>query len=411
MPIRQDLPIPQDEEPKSIVLLQINLNKSEKAHLDIINEKVSQKYDIILIQEPYRTKFNAIRTPANFRPVYPTNRLKDDTQIRSVIWVNKRLNTNDWIILDIPDTNDITTIQLKGPYSRLTIFNVYNDCTHSRNEAALGNYIHRNANLLTRTKNHHMIWAGDFNRHHPRWDNDEDTHLFTRQALRDAEGLIGLLADYKMQMVLPKGVPTLQHMRTKRYSRPDNVFSTPGLQDSIVKCEVDPVSKPPSTDHFPVLTHIQLPQERVNTPTSFNFRETDWEEFREKLKPRLRHSPEKPVITNIEQLNTAVGDLTQALQNTIHKVVKRSKPRPDSKRWWNGELIKMRQTLYRLRTESYNYRAIAIHPSHRQLKIKSNKYGEAIIQAKRSHWTDYLEEMSSNEIWAANKYIREPIGD
>ena len=218
MPPRQNLPIAQEEEPKNFTILQINFNKSEKAHLDILNEKVSEKYDIMLIQEPYTTTFNTIRTPTNFRPVYPTNRTQDDAQIRSVIWVNRRLNTKDWIILDIPGMNDITTIQLKGPYGKLTIFNIYNNCTHSRNEGALGSYIRRQANLILRHENHHMLWAGDFNRHHPLWDDDEDIHLFTRQALRDAEGLIGLLADYEMQMVLPKGVPTLKHMVTKRYS-------------------------------------------------------------------------------------------------------------------------------------------------------------------------------------------------
>jgi hypothetical protein len=141
MPLHQEPINVQNEEPKSITLLQINLNKSEKAHLDIINEEVSQKYDVMLIQEPYTTTFNAIRTPANFRPVYPINRLQNDAQIRSVIWVNKRLNTNDWTILDVPESNDITAIQLKGPYRKLTIFNIYNDCTHSRNETVLGNYL------------------------------------------------------------------------------------------------------------------------------------------------------------------------------------------------------------------------------------------------------------------------------
>ena len=101
---------------KSIRILQINLNKSEKAHLEIINEKVSHKYDIMLIQEPYTTSFNAIRMPANFRPVYPENRTQDDAQIRSVIWVNKSLDSKDWTILNIPDTSDISAIQLKGPY-------------------------------------------------------------------------------------------------------------------------------------------------------------------------------------------------------------------------------------------------------------------------------------------------------
>jgi endonuclease/exonuclease/phosphatase family metal-dependent hydrolase len=396
------------ENPKEIAILQINLNKSEKAHLDIINENVSQKYDIILIQEPHTTSFNMIRTPTNFRPVYPRNR---DAQIRSAIWVSTRLDTKDWNILDIPGTNDITAIQLKGPYGKLTIFNIYNDCTHSRNEAILGNYIRRHANILTRTENHHMIWAGDFNRHHPLWDRDEDLHLFTRQATRDAEGLIKLLADHDMQMVLPKGVPTLQHMRSKRYSRPDNVFSTPGIEDLVIKCEVDASIRPTSTDHFPITTHVLLPQERINSSPSFNFRETDWDEYRKELKLRLQLTPDRPTINNVEQLNTAIGNLTQALQDTTKKIVKRSKPRPDAKRWWNGDLIKKRKELNRLRSDSYNHRATANHPSHRELKKKSNKYGEAIIQAKRGHWANYLEEMTASEMWTANKYIREPVGD
>jgi hypothetical protein len=116
MPAQPD-PNDRQEEPKSITILQINLNKSEKAHLDIINEQLSQNYDILLIQEPYTTTFNMIRTPANFRQVIPINRFQDDAQIRSVIWVNKRLDTKDWIILDVPESNDITAIQLKGPYA------------------------------------------------------------------------------------------------------------------------------------------------------------------------------------------------------------------------------------------------------------------------------------------------------
>jgi hypothetical protein len=114
MPDRPADPPAQENLPTKIRILQINLNKSEKAHLDIINEKVSRSYDIMLIQEPYTTKFNAIRTPANFRPVFPRNREEVKVQIRSVIWVNKSLETKDWKIVDVQGTKDITAIQLKG---------------------------------------------------------------------------------------------------------------------------------------------------------------------------------------------------------------------------------------------------------------------------------------------------------
>ena len=205
-------------------IMQINLNKSEKAHLDIINEKVSRHYDLMLIQEPYAMTFNHIRTPTNFRPIFPSNRIANAAQIRLVIWVNKNLEIKNWKIIDMQNTNDITAIQLKGAYRKITIFNIYNDCTHSRNEATLQNYLTSHRNEITDGDGTHMIWAGDFNRHHPFWDDDKDTRLFTNQALRAAEGIINLIAQYNMDMALPKGIPTLQHMRSKNYSRPDNIF-------------------------------------------------------------------------------------------------------------------------------------------------------------------------------------------
>lgn len=44
----------------SLNIIQINLNKSGKAYLDIINKKVSKNYNLMLIQGPYTTTFNAI---------------------------------------------------------------------------------------------------------------------------------------------------------------------------------------------------------------------------------------------------------------------------------------------------------------------------------------------------------------
>ena len=88
-----------------------------------------------------------------------------------------------------------------------------------------------------------------------------------------------------------------------------------------------------------------------------------------------------------------------------------SKPRPDAKRWWNGDLKRARKELNRIRSTSYRFRALADHPSHEELRLKSGQYGELIVQAKRQHWTAYLEEMTAADVWTANKFIREPAGD
>lgn len=401
----------QEDVKDRISILQINLNKSEKAHLDIINERVSHNYDIILIQEPYTTIFNAIRTPTNFRPVFPAHRSQEDDQIRSVIWVNKRLDTKNWEPINIPDTKDITAIRLGGQYGKISIFNIYNDCTHSRNENALRRFLHEHSNILLATESDHMMWMGDFNRHHPLWDRDEDDHLFTQQATRQAEGLIDLLATYGLSMALPKGIPTLQHMVTKRYSRPDNVFNTPGLTDFITRCEVDSTLRPTSTDHFPIVTNISLTQERAMVLPSYNFREVDWDEFQQELLVNLEPAPNPLAITTQEQLTNTVDTLTQAIQKTIHSTVPKTNPRPDAKRWWNGDLKKKRKELNRLRADSFKFRAIADHQSHELLRVKSAIYGDAILEAKRQHWTNYLEDMTAADIWTANKFIREPAGD
>jgi hypothetical protein len=106
------------------------------------------------------------------------------------MWVNKNLNTNYWEALDIPDTNDIMAIRLKGTYGSLSIFNIYNNCTHQRTEVTFRKYLNDNVWALRADENQHMIWAGDFKRHHPLWDRDEDIHLFTAQATKMAENLI-----------------------------------------------------------------------------------------------------------------------------------------------------------------------------------------------------------------------------
>src|ERR1700678_3522763 len=381
MPEHREAP-PHRTNNEKIRMLQINLNKSEKAHLDIINERLCQDYDVILIQEPYTTTFNTIRTPTNFRPVFPVHRLASQDQIRSVIWVSRNMDTNSWAALDIPETNDITGIQLKGLYGSLTVFNIYNDCTHSRNEAKLRKYIQDNTNLISATDNHHMVWAGDFNRHHPLWDRDEDVHLFTQQANRLAGGLIGLLAEYDLVMALPKGILTLRHMVTGRYSRPDNVFSTAGISDLITRCEVVPSIHPPSTDHFPIVTNLQLPQERVENTPSLNFIEVDWGVFRKKLTVKLSTAPDPRQIDDQEKLSTAAEALTRSIQENVAKV----KPRPDAKRWWNGDLRKARKELNRIRSVSFRYCALANHSSHEELRTKSSHYGDQIVQAKCQHW-------------------------
>lgn len=140
--------------------------------------------------------------------------------------------------------------------------------------------------------------------------------------------------------------------------------------------------------------------------TNLNFQETDSEGFRKELIKHLDQIPKPAPIENEAQMNRAARDLTAAIQATIATCVKRTKPRPDAERWWNGDHKKIWKKLNRLRTDSYRHRAITDHKAHQELRTLSNHYGEEIVRAKRQHWSDYLEEMKANEIWNASKYLR-----
>ena len=200
-----------------------------------------------------------------------------------------------------------------------------------------------------------MIWAGDFNRHHPMWDNDNDIHLFTNQATRQAAGLIELIANYELNMTLPKGIPTLKHMVTKKYSRPNNFFITNGLTNLIMACEVVPASRPTSTDHFPIITKIQIPYQAALTPISFNFKDVDWTTFKASLHTKLNTNPTPQTLLNTAQIKTALDNLTKAIQTTIEETVIVLKPRPDTKRWWNKKLNVMKKKLNKLRSISFKF--------------------------------------------------------
>ena len=71
----------------------------------------------------------------------------------------------------------------------------------------------------------------------------------------------------------------------------------------------------------------------------------------------------------------------------------------------------MKKKLNRLKNLSFKFHVIANHFSHTALRQDSKTYSKAIIQAKRSHWSNYLEEMTADKIWTANKYLKDPPGD
>jgi hypothetical protein len=234
----------------------------------------------------------------------------------------------------------------------------------------------------------------------------------TPRALEDAGKLIELLADLKPKDGPPeRTADSGAHGHQEILLHPDNIWCTEDIYDQVIRCEVDPSLRPPATDHFPIATYVTLPQERITAKVSYNFRAVDWEDFQENLAIRLLEIPPPQRLQSEEQFQEAAENLTAVIQDTIRTRVPENKPCPFSKRWWNNDLSRQKTMLKKLSRLAYRFRALPNHETHTELRAARNKYGEAILDAKRQHWEEFLENAAEQDLWTANKYLREPTGD
>lgn len=224
------------------------------------------------------------------------------------------------------------------------------------NLECLGRYLQAPGREQAETHNTRMIWVGDFNWHHLMWDEERNPHHFISANLDAAQPLLNLLARHDMAMALPKGIPTLEALNTKNYTRPNNVFCSSQLLGAFISCKTVPAAHPPHTNHLPVQSEIDTDLS-TNTPATHpNYRATDWGRFTDHLKMLLSAIPPPRCIETAEGFNAAVANLTQAIQATIGAVVPVSKPTPFSKQWWTSDLRKARQKMRSVGQISYTNR-------------------------------------------------------
>jgi Endonuclease-reverse transcriptase len=230
---------------RQLQIWQQNTNRSLEAQLDLLHSLTPTDFDIATIQEPHVDFLGNSRATPHWISTYPSNHCDNPKATRSLILVNKTLvSTNAWTQIPI-DSLDITALRLESNLGTIYFYNIYNDSTHSRNLQTLETHLRSLKRDTPVNGESHMIWLGNFNRHHPLWDEERNAHLFTSANLDAAQPLLNLLAAHDMKMALPKDIPTLEAMKMKNYTRPDNVFCTSELMDAVLNCNTKPEARPP----------------------------------------------------------------------------------------------------------------------------------------------------------------------
>lgn len=342
--------------------------------------------------------------------VYPTTRYTNsDKCVRAVTLISASIDRNAWTQIEFPSP-DVVIVQLKGPYGRCTLINIYNDGNSNQTIHLLTRFLADNIHKIKPTDNDHMIWLGDFNRHHPLWEEERNSHLLTESYLTTAEPLLLLLADYGMQQALPKNMPTLQALASKNWTCPNNVFCSENMCQSFIHCYTEPRFRD-CTDHVPIISILELETPKLTVVPKQNFRETDWKKFNEVLTQELNEYPTNtPIITN-QDFQKSVEDLTRAIQTTIEAAVPTAKYCPTSKCWWSHELTTLHKEVNRAAAISHKARVLPNHPSHDQHCTLRNRYSEAIKKTKLAHWINWLESANTANVWIANKYLNAEPSD
>lgn len=385
---------------------QQNVNKSLNAQLALLHEVTPNDVDLIFLQEPHIDHNKLTRALPAWHVIYPRRHHDYAEKTRSIILVNRRLATNTWTDIEI-QSPDITGLTLTLEHGIFHFFNMYLDGDDNRSLVTLTRTCrHLGSTATDRNLPRHMLWAGDFNRHHPMWDEERNHHLFTTANLDKAQTLLNAIASFDLQMLLEQGVPTLEATRTKNLTRPDNVFASEGIVERTLTCTVYPDRRPPYTDHFPVSTEIELTVEEPTDIPRHNFRMVDWDEFKETLKDGLHAQNIPKHIRNKMSFDSTLKGLMTSLQKSIAEHVPVTKPSPYSKRWWSKDLAKQRKDVQKLARKSYKLRSSERHPIHEQWRKARNIYGESIRRVKQEFWEQFLKEADERTIWTVNRFVR-----
>ena len=370
--------------------------------------------DIIAIQEPSVNFLGRTVASRDWIPIYPSTHEKEQGKTRAITLMSSRIPTGNWEQIEF-QSGDVVVIKITGNWGQLILFNIYNDCSHDRTLRLLTKFHRDYSELLTGNENEaarrHVIWMGDFNRHHPMWDRPDDHRLFTREALQAAETLIKATADHGMEMALAAEIPTHIHNVTKKWSRLDHVFITEHSTDRILICETRTHQRGLNTDHIPIVTKIDASLGRIETSKTKNFRNVDWKEFRETLEVKMSGFGIPRRLGNQAEVSRECGRLTEAIQSTIEQVVPTSVVCPHSKRWWSKELRELRTRFKKLGRKTSKYRNVPEHATHKEYREVRKIYDKAIKYNKRHHWRDWLEKATDPDIWTANKYITAAASD
>ena len=314
---------------RELRVLTYNLQKSPAVYNTLISLPfLSAQIDILLLQEPPRS----LPVGDLWLALYPSvhNGRALSTCARSVILIRRELDPSMYHQLDIPDTRDVTAVDLDGPHGCLRLINVYrppNDPVVCLPSLSL---------LSPPGERVHVLVSGDINAQHPLWAPDREV-----RSRRAGEAFADLALDAGLLPLLPLNTLTRPARLSDNPQQQQNgtcidvVFGSPSLEAAVIRCDVAPAKFDANSDHLPLLTHLTFPT-RLRPP-SFrrNLAKLDVATLLATYEANA-HPPAS--LASAEELDDAVDALTCELQGAIAKAAPLKRQWSRVLPWYTPEL-------------------------------------------------------------------------
>ena len=120
-----------------------------------------------------------------------------------------------------------------------------------------------------------------------------------------------------------------------------------------------------------------------------------------------------PHLNEGTELEKAVNDFFQPLQEVTTEQVLVIKPHPHLKHWLNKDLTAMRKLKNRASSNRYDRRGRPDHESHEEFRKISKEFATAtaIGNTKANHWKAWIELVNRNDLQRVNEHINASPSD
>lgn len=325
---------------RGLKILQYNVQRRKDAVMaPLLESKEVKDMDVLAIQEPARNLMNK----TSYNPSTSRFHLAHggDPEARTCFYINKRIEADSWGVEYQGSDLCSLWIQIKRNQNKteagraegqseekIWIHNVYNPSPVSYTSMDSPTTILKLDEAMDEDGEH--IVVGDFNLHHPLWNNPGRT---TYHAMADE--LLEVVGKRDMELGLPEKVITWQNRGSQ--SAIDLIFLTGRAHDALVKCGIRE-DLDMGSDHLPIITELEWNWNECQIRQRRAWKRIEIEATKQEIQGHARVLNivmERYLVNTEEAIDLCVEKLITALQEIIEETIPYKEPYEGAKSYWN----------------------------------------------------------------------------